>query len=198
MWDRQNCFCIFNSNKKVMKTLIIHPDDRTTDFLKPIYKGIKKTTVVTGNKSKTEVDKLISEHDRIMMMGHGSPNGLFSVGKFTNTNGFIIDRETVPFLQNKECILIWCHANRFVESFNLKGLYSGMFISEVMEAVYCGLLNTAQSTVTESNDFFANEFGLVADKPLNEIYDAIKQQYSVLAEGNLVAKYNNDRLYLKS
>lgn len=184
-----------------MKTLVIHPQDASTDFLTPIYMNLKSfpdfddVTIVRGGMSKSEVDKLITEHDRIMMLGHGSPGGLFSVGQF-ESQGFIINHTTVPLLQDKECIFIWCNADRFVETHNLKGLYSGMFISETSEAAYCGLPGTPQDEVTESNDYFAKELGSVSEKSLDEIYEHIKYTYGMLAEGNAVAEYNHNRLYL--
>jgi hypothetical protein len=179
-----------------MRTLIIHPEDKTTDFLTPIYSNIK-ATVIRGGVTKYEVNEQIKQHDRILMMGHGSPMGLFSVGKFYGSS-YVIDGHTVQHLKDKECIFIWCNADRFVEANNLKGLYSGMFISEVGEANYCGLPGTPQFVVEESNDVFAKEFGLVSDKPLVEAYEYIKDTYGVLAEDNPVAKYNHYRLYLKS
>ena len=185
------------------KTLVIHPNDKSTDFLIPIYMNLKSfpdfddVTIIRGGYSKDEVDQMIREHDRIMMMGHGSPGGLFSVGQF-ESQGFIINHTTVPLLQDKECIFIWCNADRFVEANNLKGLYSGMFISEVSEAHYCGLPGTSQAVVDESNDLFAMEFGLVSAFPLNKAYDILKYNYSILAESNAVAEYNSNRLYLNS
>jgi hypothetical protein len=64
-----------------MKTLVIHPKDRTTDFLKPIYHG-RGYTVITGGCTKADVAKAIDEHDHIIMMGHGTPQGLLAVGQF--------------------------------------------------------------------------------------------------------------------
>lgn len=186
-----------------MKTLVIHPKDSSTDFLTPIYMNLKSfpdfddVTIIRGGMSKDEVDEQIKQHDRIMMMGHGSPGGLFSVGQF-ESQGFIINYTTVPLLENKECIFIWCNADRFVEANNLKGLYSGMFISETSEAAYCGLPGTPQDIVTESNDYFAKELGSVSEKSLDEIYQHIKYTYGMLAEGNAVAEYNHNRLYLNS
>jgi hypothetical protein len=185
-----------------MKTLVIHPKDSSTDFLIPIYMNLKSfpdfddVTIIRGG-SKDEVDEQIQLHDRIMMMGHGSPQGLFAVGQF-GMQGMIIGHSTVPLLENKECIFIWCNADKFVERYNLKGLYSGMFISEVSEASYCGLPGTPQDVVDESNDFFAAEFGLVSDKPLTEIYNTVKYNYNILAEDNPIAEYNSERLYLNS
>jgi hypothetical protein len=187
-----------------MKTLVIHPSDPSTDFLIPIYMDLggfpdfEKPTIIRGGMTKDEVNEQIKQHDRIMMMGHGSPMGLFSVGQFPETYSYIIDGHTVKYLQNKECIFIWCNADRFVETNNLKGFYSGMFISETGEASYCGLPGTPQDIVTESNDFFAKEFGKVSDKPLVEAFEYIKDVYGTITENNPVAKYNHHRLYLKS
>jgi hypothetical protein len=187
-----------------MKVLVIHPEDKSTDFLIPIYMNLKsfpdfeEVTIIRGGMMRSEVDRAILEHDRIMMMGHGSPQGLFSVGRFPGTLGYIIDGRTVDLLQNKECIFIWCNADQFVKAYNLKGLYSGMFISEVGEATYCGLPGTPQFIVEESNDVFAKELGLVSERSLDEMYECIKNSYGILAEGNPVAKYNHNRLYLKS
>lgn len=184
-----------------MKTLVIHPNDRSTDFLTPIYMNLKSfpdfedVTIIRGGMIKSEVDRAILEHDRIMMMGHGSPQGLFSIGQF-GAQGFIINYSTVPLLKDKECIFIWCNADQFVKTHNLKGLYSGMFISEVSEANYCGLPGTPQDIVDESNDVFAKELGLVAERSLSEMYECIKNSYGILAEDNPVAKYNHNRLYL--
>ena len=54
-----------------MKTLVIHPHDQSTHFLKPIYEDIPNKTVITGGWGIVEVRTLISMHDRIIMMGHG-------------------------------------------------------------------------------------------------------------------------------
>jgi hypothetical protein len=180
-------------------TLVIHPKDATTDFLKPIYENVPNTTVLTEGL-KSDVIKLIKEHDRVFMMGHGSPWGLFGMSRFREGiyyPNYIIDNETVhTLLPKKENLFIWCNADQFVKRHELKGLYSGMFISEVGEASYCGLPGTSQETVNESNDSFADMLGKVMDKPLYKAYRDIKQQYKILAESNPVAKYNHERLYL--
>ena len=69
-----------------MKTLIIHPKDSTTTFLKHIYAPILDKTIVTVGIDKSELRELIYNHDRVIMLGHGSPWGLMSVGQF-NYNG---------------------------------------------------------------------------------------------------------------
>ena len=102
------------------KTLIIHPNDRSTDFLKKIYSKISDATIITsGNRG--QVNEEIMKHDRIMMMGHGSPWGLFSVGQFAGIegkyNGYIIDHDTVSLLNNLASS---------INSFELSGSISGL------------------------------------------------------------------------
>jgi hypothetical protein len=179
-----------------MKNLVIHPADRSTDFLKPIYANISDAIILNGGTSKVQVAKLISEHDRIIMLGHGSIHGLFSVGQFDSENGYVIDSTMVPLLCDKECISIWCNADQFMNKHELNGFYSGMFISEVGEATYCGLLGIEQKTVTTSNDYFAKLLSEVINEPLSIIYEHVMNNYELLTEDNPVANYNHNRLHL--
>jgi hypothetical protein len=93
-------------------------------------------------------------------------------------------------------MFIWCNADKFVNRYELNGLYSGMFISEVGEAYSCGLPGTSQEVVDESNNTFAELLGSVINKPLNEAYQYTKYYYERLAEVNTIAEYNAQRLYL--
>jgi len=179
-----------------MTNLVIHPTDRSTDFLKPIYANITDATILHSGVNKAQIAKLISEHDRIIMLGHGSIHGLFSIGQFDGENGYVIDSTMIPLLLEKECISIWCNADQFMNKHELNGFYSGMFISEVSEATYCGLPGTEQKTVTTSNDYFAKLLGEVINEPLSVIYEHVMNNYELLTEDNPVANYNHNRLYL--
>ena len=173
-----------------MKTLVIHPHDKSTHFLKPIYEKIPHKTVITGGLFVDEINKLICTHDRIIMLGHGSPYGLFGI----NFNrSYVVGEDQVELLQDKECIFIWCHADQFVKKHNLKGFHSGMFVSEVGEALMYNLKGDKQ-LVNESNNAFAEILGEAADKPLNELYEYVKTEYSWHTETNEIAKYNHERL----
>lgn len=183
-----------------MKTLIIHPSDPSTFFLDIVYESIPNKTVITGGLTKDEVRKLIEEHDRVMMMGHGSPGGLFSVGQFNESGsrygGYIIDQSMVPVLKEKNnSVFIWCNADKFVDGFSLKGFYSGMFISEVGEATYCGLPGIPQDIVDESNYGFVNIIGKHINEDTEVIYDNVRNEYGLIANDNPVALYNHKRLY---
>jgi len=185
-----------------MKTLVIHPKDKSTDFLKPIYSGLDDVTLVTDSWSQNQIREAIQTHDQVIMMGHGSPNGLFAVGQFPTNNPFssyVIGTGMVEALKQKDNnIFIWCNADQFVNRHGLKGFYSGMFVSEVGEAFYCRLETFDQASVDESNNTFARQLGecLGATRAPEEIHTQIREQYGQLAEHNLIAAYNHQRLYL--
>lgn len=177
--------------------LIIHPKDESTQFLDIVYKNIPDKTVITGGVGKHELRKLIEEHDRVMMMGHGAPSGLFGMGKFLDYGWFIIDHSMVECLSKKENnVFIWCNADRFVNHYQLKGFYSGMFISEVGEATYCGIPGTNQELIDESNFGFCNILSNYINESKEIIHNNVLQEYGKIAEDNPVALYNLKRLYL--
>ncbi len=175
-----------------MTTLVIHPEDQSTEFLKPIYAGIKNALVLTGGKSKDQVAEQIIKHDRIIMLGHGSPAGLFAVNKFETNNGLIIDHTMADILNDKaNNIYIWCYANQFVNAFNLKGFYTGMFISELVEAYYCDVPANEES-IKISNNLFANLVSQYNLLPPADLLEAIKMNYIIW--GSEVVAYNASRL----
>lgn len=180
-----------------MKTLIIHPDDRSTDFLRPIYQNIKGTTVLVKNISKYRLEKEIRSHDQILMMGHGSPYGLLNHSG-VGDGLYAVGEKQVPLLRNKHCIFIWCNADAFVKRYKLKGLYTGMFISEVGESIFCKV-TANQSTVDTSNSRFADILGgTMSDDPdYKMIFEHVKTSYGELALENKIAKYNNQRWYFE-
>lgn len=177
-----------------MKTLVIHPKDKSTDFLKPIYENIPNKTIITGGKTKDEVKELIVSHDRVIMLGHGCPSGLFSVGQFPF--GMVINHEMVEVLNEKsENIYIWCNSDLFVNKYGLKGFFSGMFISEVGESKFCGVPSN-QEVVDESNNLFSEVLGECVNEGVENIFDNVRIGYGRITDRNRVAKYNHQRLYV--
>lgn len=174
-----------------MKTLIIHPSDVSTDFLKPIYKNVLNSTLITGDITKAELLQLVQEHDRIMMMGHGSPQGLFAVSQFPDEGHmtFIVDQSFTPALKNKDNIFIWCFANKFVETHQLNGFYSGMFISEKMEALMYDY-DVEEDIINESNDKFSEIVSEHANNSSDIIYHNVIKFYGELAAINPIARFN--------
>jgi len=178
-----------------MKTLIIHPEDQSTDFLCPIYESIKNKEVIRGGISKKELHKSVESNNRIMMMGHGSPLGLFAVGQFEKEGmmSYIVDHTFISALQKKDNVFIWCYANKFVEEHKLTGFYSGMFISEVQEAAIYQF-DVSQESINYSNNNFSKLVSKYITESSDHIYSKVTNEYGGLANYNPIIKYNNERL----
>lgn len=182
-----------------MRTLVIHPKDSSTDFLKPIYSRIQNKTVIWGGVNKAQLRKLIENNDRVIMLGHGSPWGLLNVGKFPMTGNYIIDFSYSDILSVKKGnVYIWCHANQFVQRHGLNGFSSGMFISEPTEAFSFGFYDCDPNLIEESNDNFATIVSQHIHQPLQVLYKNVLQDYKKLGQSNPIAQYNFKRLYLNS
>lgn len=180
-----------------MKTLIIHPKDPTTFFLSYIYKDIQDKTVLTGGILKSEVRKLIKSHDRIIMLGHGSPVGLFSFWNFQSGNEYIIDKTMVRALSQKQNnIFIWCYADHFIRYHHLFGFASGMFLSERRECLSLGLECITELDIVESNYAFAEIIARHIHENVDNLYENVMNDYGILAETNPAARYNHQRLFL--
>lgn len=152
-----------------MKTLVIHPQDTTTSFLSQSYLDMGHTVVTDPKVSKSKLKELIKSHDKIIMMGHGTPDGLIG------PNRFIIDSTYVYLLKDKLCVCVWCHADEFFFKYKLKGYATGMVVSEIDESYYYGV-NCTFSELTESNDLFAKSLKTAlytedVRKSLLELYD---------------------------
>jgi hypothetical protein len=184
-----------NSDIK-MKTLVIHPKDATTDFLKPIYDG-KDFTVLSDVErlSKSKLKKLISEHDRIVMLGHGTGYGLLNPSNMTP----IIDSNLVYLLREKDCVCIWCNANEFVEKYGITGFYTGMIISDYMEANMYSV-NATYQEIEKSNELFAESIKLAIEWNNEKMLGLAKTNYTLILrdELNRVIDFNKHNLFYTS
>lgn len=181
-----------------MTTLIVHPQDPTTTFLSGIYKNLTNKTVVTGGITKDIMRKKIESHDRILMMGHGSPAGLFSVGQFPGEYSYIVDDSMAESLYNKDCILIWCYADHYINRHCLVGFNTNMFISEISEGLLFGFddIYDLDVLIEESNFTFAEIVGRYINEPVDVLYQNVLHEYGRLAKANPIALFNYKRLYL--
>lgn len=165
-------------------TLVIHADDRSTDFLKAIYEGMG-FPVLSQRVTRAEIRKQIEAHDRLFMLGHGSPSGLFS-------HGGLIDDEYGPLLAQKtDGLYIWCNADAYAKRNKLTGLVSGMFISEVGEARMFGIEATQQE-VDASNAAFAKAARECLDS--GAPHATVRERYT--SATCKITKFNNERLYV--
>ena len=182
---------------KIMRTLVIHPEDLSTEFLTPIYANLQDKTVIQGSISNLEVQRLIKSHERIIMLGHGAQYGLLNPRQFPGAGLFIVDGSMVSSLKNKSnCIYIWCHANQFLSRYGLTGLCSGMFISETGEADLYGFEDIGKYEIDQSNQKFSSILSRHINEPLNVLYNSIMTEYEAVARDNPIARFNFQRLQL--
>lgn len=176
-----------------MKTLVIHPLDPSTEFLREIYANIN-CTVVRHPHPRRELDALIESHDQVIGLGHGSPQGLFG---WWGGMVYAIGALQAPLLADKEHIYIWCHADQYVKKHNLKGFSSGMFISEVAEAQMYGI-NAPRTQVEVSNYAFAYTLGRCLEKRMGakRIYETVTKEYFEPADP--VVTFNAKRMIYES
>lgn len=184
-----------------MKTLVVHPDDRSTDFLRAVYENIPNKTVITGGVSVEEVERQIKKHDRIIMLGHGTRWGLLAVGQFYHEGKnpfepfYVVNQFTAKYLKNKsDNIYIWCYASDFVKTFGLEGFSSGMFISEVAEADYCGLPNQSKEDIDTQCKYFCDLVGAGISLNSKQLYEFVSDEFGEAALYSEVAAYNHERL----
>lgn len=161
--------------------LVIHPKDRTTAFLSALYEGTD-AMVLDQNSSKKEIEHILhhqSKQERIMLLGHGSDNGLFTREDDTKLvfERIIVGHPHAYYLRKHGCniIGIWCYADKFARKEGLHGLFSGMIISDRQEAEEHGFI-TEQHILDEMNEvMFAGLRRLLDDNiPLYEIPERMK------------------------
>lgn len=169
-----------------MKTLVIHSDDPTTDFLAPIYSDIKDCTVVRYCIGRVQFKALAQSHDRIIFLGHGTERGLMGPG------GFMMDSRYVWLLRDKPCVYIWCNADVFVRKYKLEGFYTGMIISEWLEASLEGV-NCVYNEIEESNLLFTKAIKAGIEQP--DMLSIVKAVYGGHEGLNRVIDYNYENLY---
>lgn len=115
------------------KTLVIHPYDPSTVMLNYVYEGYDYDVINdTLGMKPDELRRQIENHDRIIMLGHGTSNGLLNTG----FRGYVIDDSFADLLRSKETISVWCHSDAYFRKHQIPGFHTGMIISETGEEWY--------------------------------------------------------------
>ena len=156
--------------------LVIHPKDKTTAMLSALYDGLG-AQVVADNRSTKEVGHLlhhVSTQDRIMLLGHGSDKGLFYRAD-DSKEGFdkiIVGHPHAYHLRKHggNIVAVWCNADQFARAEGLHGLFSGMIVSELSEALLYQV-ETTQEELDRENVKLATRLRTLLDEriPLNKI-----------------------------
>lgn len=171
-----------------MKTLVIHPKDISTNFLSVIYAGKGWDVINDPDVSKKILKEQIKSHDRIIMLGHGTENGLVALR--TGNYRFVVDARLVYLLRKKDCVCIWCNADQFVRRYDIKGFYTGMIISELEEA-YMYNIYPDNEQLAQSNVLFADSIKQSIESP--NILSEVKTAYN--SEANPVIYFNKQNIY---
>ena len=119
----------------------------------PLFKDIEG--IYLYNPTREELEKVLAENptETFMCLGHGSPRGLFSA----DMHGFLLDRDNVHLLQNRNVIGIWCYASDFARIHNLRGFFTYMFISNAQEVFSHRFRTQTDEFVFEQNQHFASK-----------------------------------------
>ena len=179
-------------------TFVLHPDDRSTDFLSPLHRHLEDKNVITGGIGEKKIREYLMGHDQLILMGHGTSNGLLSVGKFPDHFLFVINQDDTEILRQKpNNIFIWCYASSFARAQKIRSFCTGMFISETSEARYLGLYDVNNKEIEISNETFVDVVARLLKEGNNaqQIYEGVMESdYRLLARENPVARYNFDRI----
>ena len=130
--------------------LVIHPSDRTTDFLRTLYEGREDVRLLTGKESRKELGSILFHlrpGERAMLLGHGTDAGLFRLEEDGEYRLYV--GHTMAYALRKHPVIgIWCHADLFARKELLHGLFSGMIVSEMPEAQKYGIVSGHYLTMT--------------------------------------------------
>ncbi len=180
--------------------LVIHPKDKTTTVLSLLYKNVEHTEVMDQSCTNAEIKHRLNHMnpaERIMLLGHGSDQGLFS-RTHEEQDGFdrlIISHAHAFYLRRHRgsIVGIWCNADKFARAHSLHGLFSGMIVSEMSEAQLYDIPTTQEELDTEIPKLFARIRQLLdMALPLSEIPRRIQEMDDVHSP---LTEFNYKRFY---
>lgn len=173
---------------------VIHATDPTTQVLSLLYQQREDMKMlITERNTSSDVQRAIRADDVVMMLGHGNEYGLFSKpDKNGDYRRFLITDRHVQFLRDKSCIGIWCYANKFAEKYKLHGLFSGMIISELQEAIDLGVPATKEEIDKEMEKFTIRLKDCIETYGLEKTPLRMKELDDVQSA---LTKFNYDKLY---
>lgn len=158
--------------------LVIHPSDRSTDFLRTLYEGREDVRLLTGRESRKELGSILFHlrpGERVMLLGHGTDAGLFRIEE-DGEYRLYVGHSMAYALRKHPVIGIWCHADLFARKEHLHGLFSGMIVSEMNEAQEYGI-SCSQEDLDRENANLAEHLRALYDNgvPFQEIPDRLAE-----------------------
>lgn len=181
---------------KASNTLVIHPKDLTTDCLAVIYEGRGWDVIRDYNTSPQEVLEAIKSHERIIMLGHGTPGGLLaghdSSYGFTRFHHFIVGAMHAEELKKKQTFSIWCNSDAFFKKHGIHGLHTGMIISEEDEEwAVLGRAPLDEEEMEVNMELFCGAFAKYIDLTPEECREKVLEEY---VGDDEVTQFNRERI----
>ena len=191
-----------------MATIVFsNTGDVDTRVLAALWDGIPDARVLDVRPgtpdARSRVDSAIAaEEDTLILCGHGSPQGLFDPSVMARGNlaaiarnpPYLVDVRNAPSIRARRVVGVWCYAASFAESAGLRGFFTGMFVSNPLEASFVGCPGRdSAATITEQEVLFCRRVNelLRADVPMEDWIPRLNAQ----ADRSLaVVRYNYDRL----
>lgn len=107
------------------KVIIIHPQDKSTDFLKEVVKAFKEKgdTVLIEPDTKYSADvlskqlnKVYQEGDILLYLGHGRTDGLYGVPNEKGEKSILLTRDQAKMIfQKRNVVLFACDSNALLK-----------------------------------------------------------------------------------
>lgn len=180
--------------------LVIHPKDYTTAFLSALYDGVENTVVINDNRSRANFNHVLHhtpQNDRIMLLGHGSDKGLLWREDDTvpGFDGVLIGHPHIYHLRNhgSNIVAVFCNADKFAMAEHLHGLFTGMIISEIDEAVEQGV-NSTEEEIELENRKFASRLRSLLDEAV-PLYEIPRRMLELDDSHTPLTEFNYHRIY---
>ena len=171
--------------------IVVHPQDPSTAMLQSIYEELPDVKFFDSYLQREEIISAIAaapKDEPIFLLGHGCPSGLLDM-----RHGLVIDDGDADLLKDRpNLVCIWCYASTYGYNHGLAGFFSGMFISEPVEALMCGVSATDYEIECCASDF-ALRLGklLRAGKTVREAAQEMMDPKWIVSD---LTRYNYSRL----
>ena len=130
-------------------------------MLSALYEGATRARLLDCSATGKEIDRAIYHtpiSERIMLLGHGSDKGLFWRKDDTQPgfDGILVGHRHAFHLRRHgvNLVAVFCHANMFAIGNGLHGLFSGMIVTEMEEAVEYGITTSKEELEGENVKLF--------------------------------------------
>lgn len=175
--------------------LVIHPKDKTTTVLSLLYEGME-VRLLDQTSNSAEIKRTLNhtpKQERIMLLGHGMDKGLLTRDNEEQEvfHRLMVYHPHAYYLRKHEgnIVAVWCNADLFARKEGLHGLFTGMIISELSEALIYEVETTQEELLDRETPKLVKRLRLLLDEdiPLHEIPDrilAMDDVHSPLTEFN--------------